>query len=122
MATTKTVVRKNGIPVKRFWREKVTAKRRETFSSTFPVYFHGVGFNGASLTEERAPRTLGAAEHAARLMIESPDTEYTLAVVYELRAVVRYGVEYDHKLYDAEQRAKRGPVTFRRVATTESAG
>lgn len=124
MATDKVVARKNGQPVKRFWREKVTAKGRETWSTTYPVYFHGLGMRGASLTDERALRTLEEAESIAKHIVESPDTEWTMAVVYELRAVVRYGTEIDHKALDQEQRATLAavgaPVTFKRVATTSS--
>lgn len=123
MATNKVVARKNGIPVERFWREKVTAKiRRETWCSTYPVYFHGLGMNTASLTDDRAPRTLEEAERIAKAMVESSDDEWTMAVVYELRAIVRYGTTLDTRAYELERRAASAASDYRHVLTTATEG
>lgn len=114
MATSKTLVRKNGIPVKRFWSEKATAKTRETHTTTYPVYMTSshspdpADFNKVwSLTDEKAPRTLAEAIHTARVMVESSETPQTHAMVYELRIVHRVGVEFDWSLHETEQRMQR---------------
>jgi hypothetical protein len=108
MATTRTVVRKNGIPVKRFWHEKVTQKARDTyFTTTYPVYFQGYSDKVWSLTDGAAPRTLENAIAAAHALVESPEQPQTTATVYELRAVYRVGTELDWKLKEQEDKARR---------------
>jgi hypothetical protein len=135
---TKHQLRKNGIPVKKFWSEKVTPKRRESFTTTYPVYLSSAhspdpaDFNKVwALTDEKAPRTLADAIHTARVMVESSETPQTNATVYELRAVHRVGVEFDWKAHEVEQRMARArdaaaqhandAQRFKLVATTEGA-
>lgn len=105
MSTAKQLVRKNGIPVKRFWQERITTKQRaERYTTTYPIYFTGEGNTVWSLTDEKAPRSLDEAVRIAHMMVEAPDQPMTHANIYELRAVARAGVEFDWKLYDQEQR------------------
>lgn len=119
MATTRTVVRKNGVPVKRFWQEKVTQKRRdEYYTTTYPVYFNGMGLEVWALTDDKAPRTLEEAIDKANLMVQSPTTPQTSATIYELRAVYRVGTEFDWKLHEREQKAARPTITL--ISTTSS--
>lgn len=104
MATSKQVVRKNGIPVKRFWRDKINTKGREKYVTTYPIYFLGYASDKVgSLTDEKAPRTLEDAERTAKRMVEAPETEWTYATIYEMRAVVRYGTEFDWGTYEKER-------------------
>jgi hypothetical protein len=139
MATAKRVVRKNGIPVKKFWSEKLNARGRESFTTTYPVYFTSVhspdpaDFDKVwSLTGEKAPRSLEDAVHTARVLIESSETPQTTATIYELRAVHRVGTEFDWKLHETNQRMQRARseaasqtqdrARFTLVATTASEG
>jgi hypothetical protein len=108
MATDKQVVRKNGIPVKRFWQEKITAKQRaERYTTTYPIYFHGHGDTVWALIDEKAPRSLDEAMRIARMMVQSPDQPMTQANIYEMRAVGRVGTEFDWKLHTREQEVAR---------------
>ncbi len=105
MATTRTLVRKNGIPVRRFWNQKITQKGRdEHYITTYPVFLGGMGMERWSMEDEKAPRTLEAAVEAARALVESPEQPQTSATIYEMRAVYRVGTEFDYKLYDTERR------------------
>lgn len=123
MATDKQVTRKNGVPVKKFWRERITQKaRNDHYTTTYPIYFSSQGMRVASLVDEKAPRSLDEAERTAKLLVEATDTEWTHATIYEMRAVARYGVEFNYKLHEAEQRAASGPIVFRQVSTTASTG
>lgn len=138
MATNRQLV-KNGIPVRKFWSEKVTARTRESFSTTYPVYFSSshspdpADFHRVwSFTDEKAPRTLEDAIHTARVLIESSETPQTNATIYELRAVHRVGTEFDWKLHETQQRMQRerdnaattntDRIRFTRIATTATEG
>lgn len=132
MATTRTLVRKNGMPVKRFWREKVTQKARDTYyTTTYPVYFTSNNHDTAwSLTDGAAPHSLDEAIQKARLLVESSTQPQTSATIYEMRAVYRIGTEIDYILYETEQRMQRereaaakaanDAQRFERVRTTTS--
>lgn len=108
MATTKRLVRKNGVPVLKFWREKINVHSRQTYSSTYPIYFHSAAREKVGhLTEEKAPRSLQEAEFLAKGLVESPETPWTMAIIYELRAMVRYGTTLDYKTYEREKATER---------------
>lgn len=129
MATTKQLVRKNGIPVKRFWRERI--KRNDThYPTTYPTYWSSSHSSNPddinkvwSVTDEKAPRTLEDAIGMAATLIESPDDPQSHAVIYELRAVARLGTEFDWKTHEEEKRrdqqVKMGG-RFRLLSTTAS--
>ncbi len=109
MATTRTLVRKNGVPVKKLWREKITQKARDTYyTTTYPMYFTS-SFDSKmwSLTDGAAPQSLEDAIQKATVMVESPDCPQTHATIYEMRAVYRVGTEFDWKLHETEQRMQR---------------
>jgi hypothetical protein len=131
MATSKLVVRKNGIPVKRFWAEKATAKTRESHVTTYPIYFTashsptpGDAHKVWSLTDEKAPRTLEEAITTARVMVESSEVPHDHARIYELRLVHRVGTEYDWNRHTQEQKAAHAEAQadpskrFRLISTT----
>jgi hypothetical protein len=136
---TKRIIYKNGIPVKSFWSQKLNARSRESFTTTYPVYFTSAhspdpaDFDKVwSLTEEKAPRSLADAIHTAETLVHSSETPQTNATVYELRAVHRVGVEFDWKLHETNQRMQRSRAEaasqstdrarFTMVATTATEG
>jgi hypothetical protein len=111
---TKKVIYKNGIPVRKFWSERITARSRESFTTTYPVYFTSAHSPDPAdfdkvwhLTDEKAPRSLEDAIHTAETLVHSSETPQTNATVYELRAVHRVGVEFDWKLHETNQRIQR---------------
>jgi hypothetical protein len=111
---TKRTVYKNGIPVKKFWSEKLIARHRETFTTTYSIYFTSshspdpADFDKVwSLTDEKASRTLEDAIHTATTLVHSTETPQTNATIYEVRAVHRVGVEFDWKLHETNQRIAR---------------
>lgn len=130
MATTKQVVRKNGIPVKRFWSEKATARTRETHITTYPIYLTAshsadpADFDKVwSLTDTKAPKSYEEAVQLAHAMVESTTLAYDHAVIYEMRLVHRVGVEYDWLTNTAEQKraqahASEKVVPIKRIMTT----
>lgn len=127
MATNKQVVRKNGVPVKRFWQHKLKPADRETWITTYPVYFTASNAPVAednnkvwSLVDDKAPRTLEDALNKAHLLVEDSGSPQTMAMIYEMKCLYRVGTEFDYKLHEEEKRAARGPAMFIRIATTTS--
>lgn len=81
------------LTVKRFWRERV--KRTDTsYPTTYNIYLQGFGKEVGKIMGADAPRTLEDAERILASLIESPDTEWTYGIIYEVRPLVRRGTEY----------------------------
>jgi hypothetical protein len=136
---TKRTVYKNGIPVKKFWSQKLNARSRETFTTTYSIYFTSShspdpsDFDKVwSLAGEKALHTLEDAIHTAETLVHSTETPQTNATIYEVRAVHRVGVEFDWKLHETNQRMQRSRAEaasqstdrqrFTMVATTATEG
>lgn len=79
-----------------FWREKVK-RTDDSYPTLYYIYLHGNGANIGSITDGKAPQTLCEAENMLAALIESPDTEWTYGIIYEVKPMVRRGTTYNRK-------------------------
>jgi hypothetical protein len=93
---TRTTTRSNGSTItmfRNFWKERVK-RADERYPTTYTIYLSGQGMNGGTI--EHLP-SLEQAERQLEALVKSPTTEWTYGMIYEVRPVIRRGMQYTTK-------------------------
>lgn len=82
--------------VRKVWREILTSyDRARGYPTVYPIFLSGMGERTSALKDADAPRTLEDAKRIAYNLVNDNTSEWTHALVYEMKAVYRVGQNYN---------------------------